>query len=383
MFTTGSKLLIGSSLLAAVAAASYGVTQDGVLGTMGLVSAAVALAFLAGINVFVRDANVSAMDTEAFSASAAAQPAPSPSMWPAVGALGAGVAAVGLVTVQAVFVLGLVVVIASAVEWMVEAWSERASADAGYNREVRGRVAHGLEFPVAAAVGLGAIVYLFSRIMLNLSKESGPAAFGVLAALLLAIGFIIAYRPSLRGGAIATLCTLAALALGAGGIAAAIGGERELEEHSTTGTLADAQACDSSEETEADEHASRAIAAKSNPAATITLTESGELELQMVGFPGATEATLTRSSPSNVIFRNESAEEHRLVLDLGERPQIDPVTGAAIPDTSRPYQLCTQLVGEDGAQFLSVTVDKPSAAAGPYRFFVPGVEGAEVAVVVP
>jgi hypothetical protein len=382
MFTTGSKLLIGSSVLAAVTATLYGVTQQGALGTIGLISAAVALAVLAGINVFVRDANVSAMDTDAFTASGAAQAAPPSSMWPTVGGLGVGLTAVGLVTATAVFVLGLVVVIVAIAEWMVEAWAERASSDAAYNREVRGRLAHGIEFPVVAAVGLGVLIYSFSRIMLNLSKESGPAAFAVLAALVLAVGFIVAYRPGLRAGAIATVCTLAALALVAGGVAAAIDGERELEAHATTGSLAASEACDNAGETEADEHASRALAAKSNLAATLTLTEAGTLEVAMVGFPGATEATLSRSTPSNVIFKNESSEEHRLVLDLGERPQLDE-NGSPIPDTSRAYQLCTQLVGEGGTQFMTVTVDKPSAAAGPYRFFVPGVEGAEVAVVVP
>ena len=52
MLTTGSKLLIGSAVLAAVSAIAYGIAQDGVMGTVGLVSAAFALAFLAGINVF-------------------------------------------------------------------------------------------------------------------------------------------------------------------------------------------------------------------------------------------------------------------------------------------------------------------------------------------
>ena len=53
MFTTGSKLLIGSTVMATVAAVLYGVTQEGTLGTIGLASAAIALAFLAGINVYV------------------------------------------------------------------------------------------------------------------------------------------------------------------------------------------------------------------------------------------------------------------------------------------------------------------------------------------
>ena len=43
---------------------AYGTTQDGVLGTIGLVSATVALGFIAAINVWLRDSNVRA-DSEA------------------------------------------------------------------------------------------------------------------------------------------------------------------------------------------------------------------------------------------------------------------------------------------------------------------------------
>ena len=39
MITTGSKFLIGSAVLAIISAIAYGVTQDGVMGTIGLASA--------------------------------------------------------------------------------------------------------------------------------------------------------------------------------------------------------------------------------------------------------------------------------------------------------------------------------------------------------
>ena len=58
MFTTGSKFLIGGAVVATISAIAYGIAQDGVMGTIGLASAAVALAFLAGVNIFTRDSNV-------------------------------------------------------------------------------------------------------------------------------------------------------------------------------------------------------------------------------------------------------------------------------------------------------------------------------------
>ena len=66
MFTTGSKLLIGSTAAATVFAVVYGVVQGGTLGTLGLISAAVSLALLAGLILFLRDSNVPATDPAAF-----------------------------------------------------------------------------------------------------------------------------------------------------------------------------------------------------------------------------------------------------------------------------------------------------------------------------
>ena len=48
-----------------------------------------------------------------------------------------------------------------------------------------------------------------------------------------------------------------------------------------------------------------------------------------------------------------------------------------------PDQRCTQLVDDGGSALLTFQIDTPSVVAGPYRFFIPGVEGAEIAVDVP
>ena len=111
MFTTGSKLLIGSAFAAALFALVYGVTQDGSLGTIGLISAAVGLALLAAINVFARDSNVSAMEPEAFESSAAARNSARPSLWPLLTALGATTVTLGLITNRTFFVLGMAAIV--------------------------------------------------------------------------------------------------------------------------------------------------------------------------------------------------------------------------------------------------------------------------------
>ena len=318
MFTTGSKLHYGAALTATVGAVLYGLIDGGAIGTVGLTFAAVALFFLGGIVQFTRDANVSAMDVEALHRSAAAAPAPSRSMWPAVAALAGVLLVVGLVTDQVVFVLGVIVAVAAGFEWMVQAWSDRASADQGHNAAVRSRTAHPLEFPILAAVGVGVIVFSFSRIMLFLTKAGGPAAFAIIAALLLAIGFVFAARPTLKGGAIGAVAAIGALGLIAGGIASAMGGEREMHVYETTGMLAAESECDTTEETEADEGASQTVAGKANVTGTVTLHDNGTLTATALGLPEPSDSiSIIRNNPTNVVFRNESDEARRLVLNAG------------------------------------------------------------------
>jgi hypothetical protein len=385
MTPTGSRFLFAAAVLATIGAVVYGITQEGSLGTIGLISAALALFLLAGVNLYTRDADVSSMDPAATTESAAAARAPGPSLWPLVAAVGAVLLVVGLITYPVIFIFGLVALLAATVEWMVQAWSERASADNEFNETIRGRIAHPLEFPILGAVALGIVIYSFSRIMLFLSKSGGPAVFIVIAALILVGGFLFAYRPSLRGGAIAGVMAIATVGLVTGGIVAALEGERETEAHETTGDLAADGECDTTEETEADDNASQNVAAKANLTAEIILESDGTLVARSEGVdePLAT-LVVVRNNPTNVLFHNETDDERRLVLDLGTRAEVDEATGETVPETEVPNQLCTTLVEDGGSQFMTFLIAEPSdAAETPYRFVVPGVDGAEVEVVVP
>lgn len=379
MFTTGSKLFLGAGVVAAVGAVLYGVLEGGALGTTGLTFASVVSFLLAGVSLYTRDANVSSMDVAALHVAPAAQPAPGASWWPALGALGAALIVVGLVTYPVVFVFGVLALLATIVEWMVQAWSERASADPDYNESVRGRLAHPLEFPLLAAVGAGILVYSFSRIMLFLSKSGGPVVFSVIALLLLLGGFLLAFKPTVRAGAIAAVCAVATLGLVTGGIVAAVDGERDIEEHETTADLGEHGAC-GVEETHADDNNSQTVAATANIAATLTLREDGTLVARNEGLPGTQDRVIIpRANVTNVRFVNESSEPRRLVLNAGTR-RSDPND----PDSEEvPFQLCTALVEEGGTQFLTFTINRSSAHVDdPMEFVVPGVEGAVVELVV-
>ena len=385
MIPTGSRLLIGATVVAIVAAVLYGLTQEGSLGTIGLASAALALAVIAGVNLYTRDANVSAMDPAATTESAAAARAPGESLWPLAAAVGAVLVVVGLVTYPVIFIFGVAALLAATVEWMVQAWSERASADAEFNTAGRQRMAHPLEFPILGAIAVGTLIYSFSRIMLFLSRTSGPAVFVVIAAFILFGGFLFASRPSLRGGLIAAVIAIAAVGLVTGGIVAALEGERDTEAHETTGELAASGECATPDETEADEDASQSVAAKANLTAEILLRSDGTLVAKNLGVTGEQDfLVVVRNNPTNVRFVNQTDEPRRLVLDLGTRPEVDEATGDTIPDTEEPNQICTAIADEDGSQFLTFTIARSSSlAASPYRFFVPGVDGAQMEVLVP
>lgn len=374
MFTTGSKLLIGSSAIATVAAVLYGVTQRGTLGTIGLVSASVALVFLAAINVFVRDSNVSATDIDAHTAAPAARRPPAASLWPLAAGLGATMVALGVVTFPAITILGLIVLFAATAEWLVQAWSERASADQAYNTAVRERIAQPLELPILGAIGVAVIIYSVSRVMLGLPSKSGAVvAFVVVAALVLLVGTLTSVRRKLSTGTLAGLCSIAVLAIVASGAAYGLSGERDTHHHETTGAIAEDGDC-GADETEADEDSSQTVSAKANVAATITLTADERLTYDVPGFDGGTATlNLPRSNANNVLFRNESDEHRRLSIDTA---------GAA--EVADKRVVCTALVKGGGVQILTVRFAKPGfAAENGYQFTVPGVDEAVLPVVVP
>ena len=381
MFTSGSKLLGGATVLATVAALGYALIVGGALGTVGLSFAAISLGIVAGVNLYTRDADVSAMDEVAVANAPAGVPAPGASVWPVVAALGAALVAVGVASFPVVVVFGLIALFAATVEWMIHSWSDRASADTAYNANVRSRIAHPLEFPLLALVAAAIIVYSFSRIMLVLSKSGGPVAFAVIAALILAAGFVIALRPALKTGAVAGVAVVATLGLVAGGVAAALDGERDIHVYETTADLAAEEECETTEETEADENASQTVAAKANIAAEVTLREDDTLVARNLGISGEqSRVVVQRNNATNVRFRNDSSEHRRMVLELGDNGS----TLSEPEGNGQPTQRCTALVEEGGSQLLTFSIITPSAAREePYRFVVPGVDGAEVEVVVP
>lgn len=382
MVTTGSKLFIGATVLSVVAAVVYAVSTGGptgFMGTVGLISTAVVFAFLAGINLFSRDGNVPAQQEAVERTAAAAQAPAGRSMWPAVAALGIAGLVVGIVSHPTVFKVSFVVLLAAVVEWMVQGWSERASADASFNRSIRGRLLHPLEFPILAAVGLGAIVYSFSRILLTASKDIGLWIFLVIGAVIMFGGFAFAARRNATRKVVAGVCTLATVAIVGVGVGSAVSGQREIEAHPSLTKGVCLEEVGEEEMHHADEKANTGVSAKSAVIANIELQENGTLIAWVNGYDGSGDASkaqstlqIPRSASVGVIFHNELEGEHRLTARLGTFGQ-DP----ELVD-------CTARLEKGDSGYLSLKAPKSNAASSTELvLFVPSLPDQKITLVVP
>jgi len=294
MFTTGSKLLFGIAALALGAALIFLLTADeSVLFAFPLlVSLAGVSAFLGGVVISYRDADVRVAAVVASSATdAEGTMAPgtsvAPSGWPFVAALGAALAVLGLVTDNRYFVGGLAVLAVAVIEWMVVSWSDRASGDPEYNRALRDRLMHPIEFPVAGLAIAGLVIYGFSRVMLAISRNASFVAFGGIAVLVLVVGIVVATRPQIGRGVVSAVLVVGGLATLAGGIAAAVHGERSFDE----GRAAVAP---------------KRVSNPANPIATVT-AGSGGFDIDQI--------QVAKGLTGNIVFRNNAGEAASFVID--------------------------------------------------------------------
>jgi len=381
MLTTGSKLFLGLAGFTLVAFVVYGIAQDfGALGAIGMLSLLLVLVGLGSFSLYTRDANVSAMDDAQVRTAAAAAPPVSGAAWPLVGALGAVLLVVGVITDARWFIAGIVVVVVAIAEWLVQAWSDRATGDRATNADIRGRVLSPLELPIAGAILLALLIFGFSRVMLALPRDVGPIVFIGSAILIVLFGILFARSVMVRAGVVASICAVGVIAIVAGGIAGAIVGERdELTEAQEDDHFADRH-CGEEVDEHTDEKASAAVAAKANVLGEFTLTEEGTLELVQIGnsLPGEV-LTIDRSTPVSVLFTNETDEERRLRV-YGGTVETE-VNGTPINEMT---EFCTQAIGQDETQLLTFTMGQPSVYGDdPFYAEVPGVEGARVEIVVP
>ena len=380
MITTSSKLFYGLGAVSVAAAIVWTIANDGgALGAVALVFIAIASIFLGAIASYVRDGHVLSTDTAQHDSAPAAQRGPGRSWFPLGTALSMGMVVVGLVTSPGIFKVGIALLLAMLGEWLIQNWSDRASADAGYNERVRGWVVHPLEIPIGGALLLAAIVLSFSRIFLALSAEAGPLVFAILGALVLFFGSVLSIRRGVSRGVVGAFCGVVLVALSGVGIATALSGERQALTVASAEDHYAVHPCGEEAE-EYDGSAGRAVSAKSSVAATVTLKD-GVLYAEMDGFSGPLSSiTLQRSWNADILFQNEDAGMHRMIVTYGKT--VEDLGGGVKKETV--LQTCTAMIGQGGAQQIVVRIPKPSFASDvPYTITASGVEGASIEVMVP
>lgn len=205
-----------------------------------LMTFAATMAVLGGFQTATRDS-----DAEAIAELEGVEPADVPpatvpaglSFWPLLAALGTGVVIVGLVFSNVALWGGVALLAIAAVEWMIKAWSERATPDAATNAEYRGRILQPVEVPLASALIIGVVAVAISRLLLAIPKSAAVYVIIVLAAVIFAGANLLASRPELKGRVLGVVVFLSILSIIAAGIAGGVAGQREIEEHHGEGAL--------------------------------------------------------------------------------------------------------------------------------------------------
>ena len=136
---------------------------------------------------------------------------------------------VGVVLNNVFFVAGLIALGAVAIEWTMQAWSERATGDPAVNREIRNRIMLPIEVPVAGALAIAIVIIGYSRVFLAVSKLGAVWIALAIAATIFFIGTALSLRPRIRTDLVAGLLAVAAVVTIGLGIFGAVAGEREFQ----------------------------------------------------------------------------------------------------------------------------------------------------------
>jgi len=253
MFKTGSKFLYGVAAFGFVAAIAFAIATGGnkidgvdtILGPLSLgykggigdhigfsilVALTVVAFALAVLIASIRDGDAEAAAQVAGLETVPDVPAPATvNYWPIVAAFSVAAVVLGLAIGSTIFVIGMVGLTVATVEWAISAWSERITGDPAVNTSIRNRMMHPIEIPVASVLGIGLFVLAISRILLALPKNGSYLVFGLVPAVIFGVGILIVTKPKLSRSVIAGLLLFGGFAVLAGGVGAAIAGEREHE----------------------------------------------------------------------------------------------------------------------------------------------------------
>jgi hypothetical protein len=169
------------------------------------------------------------------------------------------------------------------------------------------------------------------------------------------------------------VCSITAVALLGAGVASALKGQREIEEHDTTSSLT--KVClEPGVDDHVDEEASQDVSLKSNVVANVYLQADGDLVAFVSGFPNQEyhEIPVPRSATVGIIFHNDTGQPQRLTARLGTYGEADEVIK------------CTTAVNSGKQSYLDIKVNKSNAASStPVVLQVPGRDDQVIKILVP
>jgi len=265
MFTPAFKFFAGLCAFAVVAAVAVGISSgqgalvDRVIGPLSLgwkggvgnhfayaffVGLAAVSGFLAGILIAFRDADPAAQAQVVHTERAPVVPAPvGVNYLPSLSALTAALFLIGLATGTHWMIYATIgIIVCIAFVWTLRTWAEHATGDESANAGLYHRFIDPLRVPVISIITVAIIALGLSRVLLTVSKTASVWIFGLVALAFFLVCVLLALKPQVSRVLTTVLVILAALAIIAGGIAAALAGERKIEHHSSEGAAAVAPA---------------------------------------------------------------------------------------------------------------------------------------------
>lgn len=252
MFTWGSKFFFALSTVAIVGAVVYGLVTGGQpigvisagykggvgdhLGYTILVAAGLASLALGCTTVATRDGDAEAMAARAgVSTVPDLMPPAGASIWPPVAAFGVAAVIIGIAVSQAFFILGLAVLFVVGLQWVVLAWSDRATGDAEVNEVIRRRVLGPVEIPMMACLAIAVVAVGISRVFLA-SGKIGAVVAGTIIAVIVFFGAVALSKMDVKRSVMNGIVALGAVLVLAGGIiGAAIGPAEHHSDHGEHG----------------------------------------------------------------------------------------------------------------------------------------------------
>lgn len=248
MFTWGSKLFIGLGVAFLGAAIVYGIVTGGDLGvlTVGwwggvgehlgygvLLGAALASLLVGVILVWIRDAD--AEDVTALAGTERlprAMPPLSRNYWGAIAGFGVGCVLLGLSVSELFLLVGVVLLVVAAAEWLILDWADQATGDPVANRTIRNRIMLPLEVPVFGALAIGVFALGVSRVFLAVPAMGAVALASILATIIFGFAVAFAYRPEwFRPQLVSGLVAGFAVLVLVGGVVGAAVGPREFKDY--------------------------------------------------------------------------------------------------------------------------------------------------------